>query len=207
MAQGSPQCPGRVSGGPGSQQDPHRVQTLLPPPRQARKNPNSSSSGVWLPLGTGRSPRHRALPRFGYLLRGCFRTAWTGREDNGAAPAPSPALSGLRKIPIFLPQELLGWRGWGYSHSSSDTLPSWEGAAEPPWVPPGREQDPASGAPARNWLVSTWKKYCCFLNVEARKHLSVSCLSSLLQGALSAGCPFQPNPFFTHFLSPGLLQC
>lgn len=110
---GPPQCPGRVSGGPSSQWDPHWMQTHFPPAPQARKNPSSSSSGVWLPPGTGRSPRHSALPRFGYLLRGCFRTAWTGRGDNGAAPAPNPALFGPRKIPIFLPQEPLGWGAGG----------------------------------------------------------------------------------------------
>lgn len=105
---------------------PHWMQTHLPPAPQARKNPSSSSSGVWLPPGTGRSPRHSALPRFGYLLRGCFRTAWTGPGDNGAAPAPNPALFGPRKIPVFLPQEPLGWGGGrGGNHSSSDDLPSW----------------------------------------------------------------------------------
>lgn len=51
------------------------------------------------------------------------------------------------------------------------------------------------------------KKHCCFLSVEARKRLGVSCLPPLLQGALSAGCPFQPNPFLTHFSSPDLSQC
>lgn len=99
-----------------------------------------------------------------------------------------------------------GW-GWGCNHSSSDALPSW-GRGCPAPVGASREQGSASGAPAGNWLLSTWKKkkYCYFLNAEARKHLGVSCLSSLLQGALSAERPFQPNPFFTHFLSPDLLR-
>lgn len=54
----------------------------------------------------------------------------------------------------------------------------------------------------------TWKKkeHCCFLSVGAGKHLGVSCLPSLLQGALSAGCSLQPNPLITHFRSPDLLQ-
>lgn len=180
-----------------------------PPSRHPARLVKTQTSAplVWLPPGTGRSPQRSALPRFGYLLRGCFRTAWTGQGDNGAAPAPNPALSGLRKIPVFLPREPLCWGGWGCKHSSSDALPAGEGAAEPPWVPPGREQDSASGAPAGNWLVSTWKKkkYCYFLSVEAR-NTSV-CPAS----PPSSREPFQPGAHFSQILfphiSPLLLPC
>lgn len=146
---GPPQCPGRVSGGPSSQWDPHWMQTHFPPAPQARKNPSSSSSGVWLPPGTGRSPRHSALPRFGYLLRGCFRTAWTGRGDNGAAPAPFWPSENSHIPPSRAPG--LGGGG-GVTTAPLMIFPAGEGAAEPPWITPGREQDSASGAAAGSWL-------------------------------------------------------
>lgn len=54
------------------------------------------------------------------------------------------------------------------------------------WHSAREQQGPQRGALMPLSSQTTWKKekHCCFLSVEARTHLGVSCLPSLLQGAL-----------------------
>lgn len=98
----------------GSRQDRHRVPAPAganPPPATLPGSAKLKIQLLWCVAsspGPGGAPSAWLLPRFGYLLQGCFRTAWrlrAGWGDNRAAPGPNPALSGHLKMPIFLPRE------------------------------------------------------------------------------------------------------
>lgn len=103
---------GGFMGSCGSQQDRHHV----PAPAGANPPPAAPPGSAKLKiqflrrvassLGPGGAPSAWLLPRFGYLLQGCFRIAQrlrAGRGDNGAVSGPNITLPGHVKMPIFLP--------------------------------------------------------------------------------------------------------
>lgn len=128
----------------------HRVPALLganPPPTAP---PDSAKLKITAPLahgflpGPGGAPSARLLPRFGYLLQGCFRTTWrlgAGQGDNGAAVQPNPALSSHRKMPLFLPQKAPCSLG-GIATAPPMLFPAVEGAAA---LPVGHPMAPGPG--------------------------------------------------------------
>lgn len=117
-----------IHGGPVG---PHCVPALAganPPPAAPPGSAKPKIQLLWhaaFSLGPGGAPSARLLPRFGYLLQGCFRTArgWPG-EITELHRVPIPPCLAFSKCPFSslksIPVEQ------GDSHDPSDALPGWE---------------------------------------------------------------------------------
>lgn len=115
-------------GGPGG---PHRVPALVganPPPAASSGSAKPKIQLLWhaaFSLGPGGAPSARLLPRFGYLLQGCFRTArgWPG-EITELHRVPIPPCLAFWKCPFSSLESIPVEQG--DSHDPSDALPGWE---------------------------------------------------------------------------------